>query len=132
MITSMERDSDVWLGWSWWAAGARWGDYMFSLEPKNGKDRPQMAWLQPHLPGAKPPQFAVSVKNGTGTCLAKVCTACTVEAISNDKKEVFSKWTGDTAWLKDLKSSKTSILVPFKNVEVEAVFEKVPHLAAMP
>src|SRR5262249_33069326 len=40
ILQSMERDRDVWLGWIWWAAGSRWGDYMFNLEPKNGQDRP--------------------------------------------------------------------------------------------
>ena len=49
MLAAMERDRDVWLGWTWWAAGPWWGDYMFSLEPRNGRDRPQMAWLRPHL-----------------------------------------------------------------------------------
>ena len=57
MLASMERDRDVWLGWTWWAAGSRWGDYMFTLEPKNGQDRPQMAWLRPHLHGAASPSF---------------------------------------------------------------------------
>ena len=52
MLKSMERDSDVWVGWTWWAAGARWGDYLFSIEPKpDGSERPQMAWLRPHLKG---------------------------------------------------------------------------------
>jgi endoglucanase len=51
LLQAMERDRDVWLGFTWWAAGARWGDYMFSLEPKNGQDRPQMAYLLPHLHG---------------------------------------------------------------------------------
>jgi endoglucanase len=49
MLASMEQDRDVWVGFTWWAAGAWWGDYMFSLEPKDGADRPQMAWLAPHL-----------------------------------------------------------------------------------
>ena len=49
MLTDMERSPDVWLGYTWWAAGSRWGEYMFTLEPKNGVDRPQMAWLRPHL-----------------------------------------------------------------------------------
>jgi endoglucanase len=32
MLSAMERDRDVWLGWTWWAAGAWWGEYMFTLE----------------------------------------------------------------------------------------------------
>jgi len=49
MLRYMEANRDVWVGYTWWAAGAWWGDYMFTLEPKNGQDRPQMATLRPHL-----------------------------------------------------------------------------------
>ena len=50
MLTTMEKDRDVWVGFTWWAAGSWWGDYMFSIQPgKNGEDKPQMAWLMPHL-----------------------------------------------------------------------------------
>lgn len=52
MLSYMEANPDVWLGFTWWAAGARWGSYMFSLEPgAGGQDAPQMAWLTPHLHG---------------------------------------------------------------------------------
>lgn len=42
-------NTDVWLGWTWWAAGPQWGEYIFTLEPTNNYtvDRPQMAWLRP-------------------------------------------------------------------------------------
>lgn len=51
MLWAMEKDRDVWLAFTWWAAGVKWEpDYMFSLEPKDDrKDRPQMAYLLPHL-----------------------------------------------------------------------------------
>ncbi|MCI5119682.1 MAG: glycoside hydrolase family 5 protein [Candidatus Electrothrix sp. AUS4] len=55
MLSYMERNSDVWLGWTWWAGGPWWGEYMFTLEPTNlglssqGSDRPAMAVLQQHL-----------------------------------------------------------------------------------
>ncbi len=49
MLRFMEQNRDVWVGDTWWAAGAWWGDYMFSLEPKNGADAPQLASLTPHL-----------------------------------------------------------------------------------
>lgn len=49
ILSFMEQNQDVWAGYTWWAAGPWWGDYMFTLEPKDGKDRPQMATLQPHL-----------------------------------------------------------------------------------
>jgi endoglucanase len=54
MLNYMEKNRDVWMGFTWWAAGARWGNYMFSLEPKNGQDSPQMAWLIPHLQHPNP------------------------------------------------------------------------------
>ena len=49
MLNFMEENRDVWAGFTWWAAGAWWGDYMFSLEPRNGQDRPQMTFLRPHF-----------------------------------------------------------------------------------
>jgi len=49
-------NADVWMGWAAWAGGARWGDYMLSVEPlANGKDRPAMVVLRRHLAdGAQP------------------------------------------------------------------------------
>jgi endoglucanase len=49
MLQQMEQDRDVWLGYTWWAAGPWWGEYLFTLEPKNGEDRPQLRILRPHL-----------------------------------------------------------------------------------
>ncbi len=48
MLTYIYENADVWLGWAWWAAGPWWGDYMFSVEPVNGQDKPQMAILEKH------------------------------------------------------------------------------------
>jgi endoglucanase len=49
MLDFIDANRDVWLGWSWWAGGPWWGDYMFTLEPSGGVDRPQLALLVPHL-----------------------------------------------------------------------------------
>ena len=49
----MRDNSDVWLGWTYWAAGAWWGDYPMSVEPKNGADRGQMIVLKRSFVGAK-------------------------------------------------------------------------------
>ncbi|HEY0180534.1 MAG TPA: glycoside hydrolase family 5 protein [Dokdonella sp.] len=48
----LRDNADAWLGWTWWAAGPWWGDYMFTLEPSEDftVDAPQMAWLAPYLP----------------------------------------------------------------------------------
>ncbi len=43
----MNANSDVWLGWTYWAGGAWWPkDYFTSVQPLSGKDRPQMAVLE--------------------------------------------------------------------------------------
>lgn len=52
MLTMMEQNRDVWIGYTWWSAGPWWGNYMFTIEPDKGVDRPQMSWLLPHLNAA--------------------------------------------------------------------------------
>jgi len=40
-------NNDVWLGWTYWAAGEWWRkDYFTNIQPVDGHDRPQMAVLQ--------------------------------------------------------------------------------------
>ena len=50
MLNLIEQNKDVWLGWSWWAAGAWWkSDYPFNLQMNtDGSDKPQMALIAPH------------------------------------------------------------------------------------
>jgi endoglucanase len=50
VLSYLQANSDAWLGWTYWAAGPRWGEYMFTLEPAAGGDRPQMTILEKHLP----------------------------------------------------------------------------------
>ena len=46
----MSDRSDVWLSWAYWAGGAWWPkDYFTSLQPLDGKDRPQMAVLEKYI-----------------------------------------------------------------------------------
>ncbi len=49
MLAFMQTNSDVWLGWSYWLAGAWATNDPFSIQPVNGVDRPQMQVLQPYL-----------------------------------------------------------------------------------
>jgi len=49
ITTYMDNNSDVLLGWTWWAGGPWWGDYIYALDPANGQDQPQMQYLTPHL-----------------------------------------------------------------------------------
>ena len=65
MLAFMEQNADVWMGFAWWAAGPRWGDYMFSIEPiKLGTpeqaDRPGLTLLEPHLAGVTSPAGAAA------------------------------------------------------------------------
>jgi endoglucanase len=49
MLKYMYSSADVLTGWVWWAGGPWWGDYQFTLDPKNGADRPQMSLLTPWM-----------------------------------------------------------------------------------
>jgi endoglucanase len=45
-LAFMQQNSDVWLGWTYWAAGDWWADYPFDVQPtKTGAPKPQMAIL---------------------------------------------------------------------------------------
>ena len=50
LLTAIDQDPDVWLGWTFWAAGPWWGNSTGVIEPINGVDRPQMIALRKHLP----------------------------------------------------------------------------------
>jgi endoglucanase len=43
------QDSRVWLGWSYWSAGARWGPYPFSIQPGPGPEAAQLSVLREFL-----------------------------------------------------------------------------------
>ncbi|OQD68230.1 hypothetical protein PENPOL_c003G04159 [Penicillium polonicum] len=36
MLSYLSENTDVWTGAEWWAAGPKWGSYMFSIEPSTG------------------------------------------------------------------------------------------------
>ena len=50
MLTFMEQNADVWLGWTYWAAGSWWPPtYPFNVQPgKDGSEKPQMPLLSRH------------------------------------------------------------------------------------
>ena len=49
MLDYLDRNGDVWIGWTYWAGGAWWGDYMFTVQPEGDKPRPQMTILERHV-----------------------------------------------------------------------------------
>jgi endoglucanase len=56
MLSYIHSNTDVWLGWTYWAAGPWWGEYRFTLQPINGADRPQMVPLSKYLGSTPSPQ----------------------------------------------------------------------------
>lgn len=54
MLKFIGDNSDVWAGWSYWAAGAWPPSYFTSVQPVNGADRPQMSVLLNHLSPERP------------------------------------------------------------------------------
>jgi endoglucanase len=56
VLRFMSENNDVWMGWTYWAAGTRWAkDYFTSIQPIDKVDRPQMAILQKYLNSSKTP-----------------------------------------------------------------------------
>jgi endoglucanase len=52
VLKFMAVNNDVWLGWTYWAAGSMWDkDYYTNIEPLDGKDRPQMGILEKYVNG---------------------------------------------------------------------------------
>ncbi len=49
VLSYLDKNEDAWLGWTYWAAGRWWGNYMFSAEPSGGHEPPQLAVLRAHL-----------------------------------------------------------------------------------
>jgi hypothetical protein len=49
-LQHMQNNTDVWLGWTFWAAGPMWTNYPFSIEPVPNYIFPQMEVLTKYLP----------------------------------------------------------------------------------
>ncbi|MCW6506513.1 glycoside hydrolase family 5 protein [Lichenifustis flavocetrariae] len=45
LVAYMAANRDVWRGWTYWAGGPWWGNYMFSVEPSSAGDKPQISVL---------------------------------------------------------------------------------------
>lgn len=54
VMATVKANASLWLGWTYWAAGPLWGNYMFTLEPDHGHDRPQMDVLEKYLEAKVP------------------------------------------------------------------------------
>jgi endoglucanase len=54
VLSYLKTNEDVWSGWTYWAAGPLWGNYMFSIEPGAGAPHPQMQILDKYLSTPQP------------------------------------------------------------------------------
>jgi endoglucanase len=75
MLRHVHQNSDVWAGWTYWAAGPWWGDYIFTVEPSNGQDRPQMAVLSRFLGATGTPAPSATSIPPTATVAAPSATS---------------------------------------------------------
>lgn len=58
LLGFLRKNGDVWVGWTYWAGGDWWGNYPFSIQPKDGTPRPQSAVLQRHIASYRRPSRA--------------------------------------------------------------------------
>ena len=49
LLTAIDASRELWMGWTYWAAGPMWGAYPLSIEPTNGVDAPQLAAIASHF-----------------------------------------------------------------------------------
>lgn len=57
VLRFMAENNDVWMGWTYWAAGSMWAkDYFTGIQPLRGIDRPQMTVLEKYLNRGKAPR----------------------------------------------------------------------------
>ena len=54
LLAFLRNNGDVWIGWTYWAGGDWWGDYPMSVQPNNGKLKPQAAVLQKYAAVVRP------------------------------------------------------------------------------
>jgi endoglucanase len=56
MLKHMRDNSDIWMGWAWWAAGAWWPPtYPLNIGPTTGPEKPQMKTLAKWIGKARMP-----------------------------------------------------------------------------
>ncbi len=49
LMNYTDMNNDVWVGWTYWAGGPWWGDYSFSVQPRDGHDKAQITILRKHF-----------------------------------------------------------------------------------
>lgn len=49
LLAAIDHANDVWLGWTYWAGGTRWGQYSYNIQPKDDTIPLQMSVLVKHI-----------------------------------------------------------------------------------
>ena len=49
MMAFLRENGDVWVGWTYWAGGDWWGNYPYSIQPQDGRTKPQGEVLKRHI-----------------------------------------------------------------------------------
>lgn len=70
MLSYMSQHSDVWQGATYWGAGPWWGNYMYSIEPSDGTDKPQMTVLEQFTPTGMAAAAAAAAEAAAAAALA--------------------------------------------------------------
>lgn len=70
MLTYMSQHSDVWQGATYWGAGPWWGNYMYSIEPTDGVDKPQIQILEQFTPAGMAAAAAAAAEAAAAAALA--------------------------------------------------------------
>ncbi len=65
MLTYIQQHTNAWEGVTYWAGGPWWNNYMFSIEPQNGVDKPQMTILVQHVTDQHAPTATASDVSAT-------------------------------------------------------------------
>jgi endoglucanase len=82
LLGYMANNTDVWRGWTYWAGGPWWGNYMFSAEPANGVDKPQMALLVKYAAPASTSATATPAANAQTTPTPGTPSKATTPAVT--------------------------------------------------
>ena len=69
----------------------------------------------------------ISVENGSGSGIYELGSVVEIVADKHDTGFVFSMWTGDTIHLINPEASTTTLVMPFKDIELKANFEVAPY-----
>ena len=115
MLNYIQNNSDVWIGWTWWAAGPRWpSDYIFLLEPGGATlDKPAMNILTNYLPVVISPP---------GVPTMSVATAITSSGFTVNWQTV----SGTTGYRLDVSTVNTfnSYVAGYQDLDVGNVLSK--------